>query len=298
MKTASSPVDAASYYGRPILKPPVWEADIPVYFFLGGMAGASSLLALGARLTGNDRLARNATYVNAASLTVSPALLIHDLGRPERFLNMLRVFKITSPMSVGTWIVSASGSAAGGAATLEVLGLAPRLRFAAESGAALLGPFLSTYTAALVTQSVVPIWHEVRRELPFVFAGSSAASAGGAAAILTPALDARPARRLAVAGAALELLATRAMRRRLGPLGRPYEEGLPGTLAKLAEGATLAGGTLMALAGRRRAGAVAAGALLLTGSVAQRFAVVKAGTPSALDPSYVTVPQRARLAGR
>src|SRR5207248_1692869 len=109
-----------SYYGRPIVKEPVWKTEIPTYFFTGGLAGTSASLALAARLAGNDTLARRALWVNAAAITVSPLLLIKDLGRPLRFLNMLRVFKVTSPMSVGTWIVSFSGTATGTAAACEL----------------------------------------------------------------------------------------------------------------------------------------------------------------------------------
>jgi len=284
-----------SYYGRPIIKEPVWKPEIPTYFFTGGLAGGAALLTLGARLSGNDVLARRALAVNTAAITVSPLLLIKDLGRPKLFYNMLRVFKVTSPMSVGTWIVSASGTASGVAAACEVTGLLPRVKRAAEGVAGALAPFLSTYTAALVADSVVPAWHEARRELPFVFAGGSAASAGGAVAALTPSRAAGPARRLAIVGGALELAATKAMEDGLGELvGEPYRTGLGGTLSKGAKAATAAGTALMALAGRRRVGAVAAGALLCTGALLERFAVYHAGKASALDPRYTSVPQRER----
>ena len=106
-------MSADSYYGRPVLKEPVWQPEIPWYFFTGGLAGASSVLELVARLAGNEPLARRSLYVGAAADIVSPALLISDLGRPERFLNMFRVFKVTSPMSVGSWILGVSGGASG-----------------------------------------------------------------------------------------------------------------------------------------------------------------------------------------
>src|SRR5919199_1448328 len=103
--------EARSYYGRPVLKEPVWEWEIPWYFFAGGLAGASSGLSLVARLAGNERLARRALLAALGGATVSPVLLISDLGKPERFYNMLRVVKPTSPMSVGTWVLFASGTA-------------------------------------------------------------------------------------------------------------------------------------------------------------------------------------------
>src|SRR6266513_2447222 len=132
--------DRLSYYGRPIIKEPVWKPEIPLYFFAGGLAGASATLSLGARLTRNEPLARASLFAAAAAVSVSPPLLIKDLGRPARFYNMLRVFKVTSPMSVGTWIVSASGTASGVAAACEMTGLLPRVRAAAQSVSGLLGP--------------------------------------------------------------------------------------------------------------------------------------------------------------
>jgi formate-dependent nitrite reductase membrane component NrfD len=287
--------EAVSYYDRPIVKEPVWKPEIPLYFFTGGTAGAAALLGLGARLAGHEALARRALAVNAVAISVSPALLVKDLGRPKRFYNMLRVFKVTSPMSVGTWVVSASGTSTGIATACELTGLLPRLSRAAETAAGALGPLLSTYTATLVADSVVPAWHEARRELPFVFAGSSAASAGGAVAALSPAAAAGPARRLAILGGALELAAAKVMEDGLGELvGEPYRTGRGGTYSKAAKAATVAGTALMALAGRRRLGACGAGILLCAGSLCQRFAVLHAGKASARDPRYTSLPQRER----
>ena len=245
--------DFRSYYGRPIIKAPIWEPAIPWYFFLGGLAGASAALGLGARMTGNERLARNATFAGAAAVSVSPILLTADLGRPERFYNMFRVVKITSPMSIGTWILGGCGTALGIAGGCEALGILPRVKLAAQTVAGLLGLPLTTYTAALVANTAVPAWHEARRELPFVFAGSAAASAGGAAAIATRPEQAGAARRLAVAGALLELAASKAMEMRLGQLvGEPYRQDAAGRFTRLAKGCTAAGGALVALGGRRR----------------------------------------------
>jgi hypothetical protein len=132
-----------------------------------------------------------------------------------------------------------------------------------------------------------------------VFAGSAAASAGAAAILSTPAADAGPARRLAVAGAALELGAVQAMERRLGALGEPYHQGPAGRLARLAKGCTAAGAGLVVLGGRRRRAVTAAGAVLvLAGSACERWAVYKAGFQSARDPRYIVEPQRARMAAR
>src|SRR4051794_15815294 len=203
--SATSPTDALSYYGRPIIKEPVWQSEIPLYFFTGGLAGASDLLALAPQLSGNPRFRTSALAAATAGVGISPYFLIKDLGRPQRFLNMLRVFKVTSPMSVGTWIFSAESAATSLAVGCQLFGVMPRLRAAAQFVAGLAGPAQATYTGALVAQSVVPAWHEARRELPVLFASSAAASAGGAAAILTPPGSSGPARRLAVIGGAAEL---------------------------------------------------------------------------------------------
>jgi hypothetical protein len=287
----------AGYYGRPVIKPPVWKPEIPWYFWTGGIAGASAVLGQWARLCGNERLATTASRTGAAFDAVSPLLLISDLGRPERFLNMMRVFKVTSPMSVGSWILLASSGASTTGAVLGAIGRLPRLQRAAEAVSAATGAPLATYTAALVANTAVPVWHEARRELPFVFAGSAAASAGAAAAVLAPPLSAGPARRLAVAGAAAANLAAAVMERRLGFVGEPYRVGSAGRFAKLARTASTIGAALLGTAGARsRPAAVAGGALVLGGELARRWAVFRAGFQSAEDPRYTVVPQRERLA--
>ncbi len=282
------------YYGRPIVKPPVWEQEIAWYLFTGGLAGASSTLALGARMTGNDRLARSSTLLATAGLVVSPALLVKDLGRPERFANMLRVVKPSSPMNVGSWLLTAMGGASTVAAACELTGRARRLRTAAELAAGLLGPMLATYTAVLVSDTAVPIWHEARRELPLLFASGAAASAGAAAVIATPSAATGPARRLMLAGAAGELANSFLMERRLGGLARPYHEGRAREHRRVAKAATVAGAVL-GMAGRRRplVGRLGA-ALVLGGAAAERFAVFRAGFQSAADPRYAVESQRAR----
>ncbi|MDQ3861724.1 MAG: polysulfide reductase NrfD [Actinomycetota bacterium] len=292
--------EVRSYYGRAVLKEPVWSREIPWYFFAGGLAGASSNLALVARRTGNDTLARRARIAAVGGAAVSPVLLIMDLGKPERFYNMLRVFKPTSPMSVGTWVLSAFGSTTGLAAAHDLLGIFPRLGRFAEAASALLGLPLATYTAVLIADTSVPVWHEARRELPLVFAASSAATAGAAAAILTPLEDAGPARRLAVGGALLEIGAVEVMKRRLGDfLAEPYEGGEPGRFDKLAKALSGVGAAVTAFAGhKQRMAAVAGGALVLAGAAFERWSIFKAGFLSAGDPKYTVMPQRERLRER
>jgi formate-dependent nitrite reductase membrane component NrfD len=288
-----------SYYGRPILKEPVWQPEIPFYFFFGGIAGASSVLHAGARLTGNERLAKTSLYVGAVADAISPVLLVSDLGRPERALNMFRVFKVTSPMSVGSWILLVSGGASNTAAILELAGKLKPVQRLAELVSAIAGPPLTTYTGTLLADTAIPVWHEARRELPWLFGASASASAGAAATLLIPPEEAGPARRLAVAGVLGELGVMEAMRRRLGFVGEVYEQGAAGTLARVSKVCTAAGAALLARRGRQnRAAAIAGGALVLAGELSLRWSVFRAGFQSARDPRYTVVPQRRRLRER
>jgi formate-dependent nitrite reductase membrane component NrfD len=284
-----------SYYGRPVLAEPVWTWEIPVYFFLGGLGGASAGLGLAADVAGNRKLARTAWATAHGSVVLSPVLLISDLGRPARFLNMLRMFKVTSPMSVGSWLLGVTGTCTGFSASNALLGLFPRISKPARIAGGILGMPVTTYTATLISNTAVPVWHEARRELPFLFAAGAAASAGAAAAMATDPAHAGPARRLAVGGAAAELLAAQLMERRLGPLADAYHADAPHRLTRLGNVLTATGGALLATAGRRRAPAVIGGALTLAGALSERWAVFKAGFASANDPKYTVEPQRERL---
>jgi polysulfide reductase-like protein len=285
----------SSYYGRPVLKEPVWQPEIPWYLFTGGLAGASSVLSLVARLSGNETLARRSLYVGAAAELVSPALLVSDLGRPERALNMLRMFKVTSPMSVGSWILAVSNVSTTTAAALEWAGRLRRVRVGAEAVSGLMGAPLAVYTATLFSNTAIPVWHEGRRELPFLFGSSAVASAGAAAAIVVPTAEAGPARRLALGGVLVENALFQVMEKRLGMLGEPYSKAEAGRHKKVAMACTMGGAALLAGPGRRsRAAAVMGGALVLAGEAALRWSVFKAGFQSARDPKYTVEPQRAR----
>jgi formate-dependent nitrite reductase membrane component NrfD len=289
---------ASSYYGRPILKRPVWKWYIAGYLFSGGLAGGSSLLGFGARRQGDDGLAVRANRTALIALLASLGFLVADLGKPRRFLNMLRVARPTSPMSMGSWLLAAYGPAVGTAVVCDALDLLPVARAMGEAGAAVLGPAVATYTAVLVADTAIPVWHEGRHELPFLFAGGAAASAGAAALLHTPPAEAGAARRMAMAGVVTELVAAEVMQRRLGELGEPYHDGSAAPMARAATVSLTAG--LIALLGARRSrsAAVLAGALVFAGSALERFAVFRAGFDSADDPRYVVEPQRRRLAAR
>jgi hypothetical protein len=292
-------VEFTSYYGRPIIKPPVWKTpEVPLYLFLGGAAGTSSILGALGELTRRPRMARRAHYVAAGGALASVVLLIVDLGRPERFLHMLRVFKPTSPLSVGSYILSPFSALTTATAGLQLLGWFPRLRpLVAALGGVFGGP-MTTYTAVLLANTAVPSWHEAHEELPFVFAGSAMAAGGGITMALAPVDEAGPSRKMAVTGAAIELAVMQRVETGHGIVSEPYHEGKAGRFLKAAKACTAAGAGLTVLAGRTRAGAIASGTLLAAGSLLTRFGVFEAGMASAKDPKYTVVPQRERLAAR
>jgi formate-dependent nitrite reductase membrane component NrfD len=163
-----------TYYDLPLLKPPVWTWEVPVYFFVGGAAGAASVIAAAAQLTGNDeQLVKDARWIALIGATASGPLLISDLGRPERFVNMLRVFKPQSPMSVGVWTLAVFGGATAGAVILpwktakNLSGLA----------AAATGLVMATYTGVLLGVTAIPLWKEHAHFLPVHFGASALGSA-------------------------------------------------------------------------------------------------------------------------
>ncbi len=277
----------------------MWGPAIPSYLFLGGLAGASSVLAAGAQLSGYPELARAAKAGAAGAISLSMAALVHDLGRPARFVNMLRVFKVTSPMSVGTWVLSGYTPLALAAAASALTGNLPRAGLAATLGAGVLGPAVASYTAVLLGDTATPGWHEAHRELPYLFTGSAATAAGGLGLVAVPPRAAAPAARLAVLGAAAELTAERLIDRRIGPAAAAYRTGRAGALLRAGQVLAVAGaaaGAGAALLGRpSRAAAVLAGAALLAGSAVTRFGVFEAGRASARDPKYTVEPQRERL---
>jgi len=298
-----------SYYGRPVLQRPTWKAhNVAGYFFLGGLAAGSSLLAAGGDLTGRPTLRRVGRLTASAALGGSLAALIADLGRPDRFYNMLRVFRPTSPMNMGSWILAAYGPLATVAAVTEaVTGPARNGRTArrialigrvAGLGAAAVAPGLASYTAVILGDTAVPTWHDAHRELPFVFVGSAASAAGGLAMALTPQGELAPARLLAAVGSALELAAGRRLEQRLGTVGEPLRAGRAGGLLRLARALTgagaLVGGTL---GGRSRPAAIGGGLAMLSGSACTRFGLFYAGVAGSQDPRFTVLPQRERLEG-
>jgi DMSO reductase anchor subunit len=292
------PEEFRSYYGLPVINPPVWEArEIAGYFFLGGMAGASSVLAVAAGRDGHRSVVRGAKAAAAGGALLSLAALVKDLGRPMRAINMLRVVKPTSPMSVGTWLLSAYAPSAVAAALSEATGLLPAVGTAASGAAAALGPAVASYTAVLISDTAVPAWHDGRRTMPFVFTASAATAAAGVGLLACDDDAAGPVSRLAAGAAAAELVADQALERPLEPVvAAAYHEGKAGRLLRVARVLTALGGA-GAVAGRRsRAVRIGSGLALLGGSACTRFGIFHAGMASAQDPAATVEPQRARLA--
>jgi hypothetical protein len=294
------PAEFTSYYGRPVINAPVWRSpDIPGYLFLGGLAGGSALLGAGAQLTGRPALATAAKTAAFGAGCLSTAALTHDLGRPARFLNMLRVIKVTSPMSVGSWLLAGFVPAAGVAAASAVSGRLPRIGAAATAGSALLGPAVAAYTAALISDTAVPVWHDGFREMPFVFTGSGAMAAGGLGLLAAPAGQNAPARNLALAGLAVEAAAFERMRRRIGIMvAEPYDTGRGGAYIRAGQALSVLGAAGALLGRRSRAVSALSGAAFLAASMATRWGIFHAGLASAADPKYTVIPQRERLQAR
>jgi formate-dependent nitrite reductase membrane component NrfD len=289
----------ASYYGRPALHAPVWTWEIPVYFFVGGIAGSSGVIAWAARLTGAGlELQRTAIWISLACTVLSAALLILDLGRPARFLHMLRIFKWRSPMSVGVWVLSAFG----GFVTLSVIGvewlsrgsgsaLASVLATLGTWVAAPLGAAVATYTGVLIGATVVPAWNLHRATLPLHF---GVAGFGSAAAVLelwgfqTDALWV-----LGLLAATVETLVGVTIELdRNGAADRALRTGRAGAMLRGA--GLLAGPVSLVL---RLVGATHLAAIsFLVGALISRFGWLEAGRASARDPEAAL--ERASATGR
>jgi formate-dependent nitrite reductase membrane component NrfD len=295
--------EGPSYYGLPLLKEPVWQWYIPAYFFTGGLAGACGVLGAAAQAAGGPGtapLVRRCRLAGTAAIGASVALLIADLGRPARFLNMLRVFRPTSPMNMGTWTITGFGGLSALASASAVLPHPPRALVRAGDlagfGAGLLGLPLVGYTGVLIANTAVPVWQGTRNTLPILFAFSGAVSAGAV-------LQLWPGARGAGAGAVYrfgrlakvaELVVSFALDREAAShaprVARPLHRGASGTMLRAARGLVAASLAVDLLPRPRRLrrgpGLLEAlsGGLALAGTILLRFGIVQAGRASARDP--------------
>ncbi|HEY6991292.1 MAG TPA: NrfD/PsrC family molybdoenzyme membrane anchor subunit [Bryobacteraceae bacterium] len=285
-----------TYYDRPMLKESVWEWAIPLYYYIGGLTGASLVLSAAAQLKQTaalDLLIRRGRRIGFFGCLVSGGLLIYDLGRPSRFLNMLRVFRPTSPMNMGAWILSGAGASATGALFLRDRGFGGL--FGVLAG--VFGVGLSTYTGVLVANSAIPIWQESRKALPVLFGSSALASLGCTFDIFCERPEERRITNLiGNVGRAAELMAGMAMERHASAVprvGRPFKRGLSGLMWRGAAFLTFASLVVSTLPNRSRKSRIAAGLLGTAGSLLLRVTVEHLGAVSARDARASFHQQRA-----
>lgn len=283
IRAAGGPLPEANardgYYGLPLLKKPVWSWEVPVYFFAGGAAGASAMIGVAARISGADgRLVRDARVIAAIGAGLSAPLLIADLGRPERFVNMLRVFKPQSPMSVGAWLLSAFGASAVGSVLLP-----QTFGDVAAIGSAAAGVGMATYTGVLLGATSIPVWSTHASTLPLHFGASATGSA--ISLLELRGHDDAALNLIGIASAIFET-ATGARVELLGNVeSEPLRRGSTGTLTRI--GGVLSGPVplLLRLFGARSGKTRRlAAASTLAGSLITRFAWLAAGRASARDP--------------
>ena len=286
----------------PVMHAAVWTWEVPLYFWLGGLATGSSFVALACDVVGDRDSAVKARRVTLAAALPAAPLLVMDLGRPERFLNMMRIFKPRSPMSMGAWCLAAFSSAAGAAVAADVLGRRRAAR-AAGGATAALGTYLGSYTGVLLASTAVPLWARSRMFLPPIFVCTAAATGAAANRLVLAATGTpvgHPSRdalgTVETAAMAGELMLSSLNERRLGRLGDALRQGEAGRLFKLAKWSARTG---LALRFARRRGGPwvhhAASVLYLLGGLSFRFAWVAAGRASAND--HQAVARMARASG-
>jgi Polysulphide reductase, NrfD len=298
IRPAGAPFPKASpetgYYGIPLLKEPQWTREIPLYFFVGGAAGAAAVVGAIANYTGADpRLVRDARWIAAAGSVISPALLISDLGRPERFLAMMRVFKPQSPMSVGVWTLlgfSAGSSAAAFAGFMrDRYGPSLPLRIlenAGEAASLAFGLPFSNYTGVLIGATAIPVWNRNISDLPIHFAASGLGAATGMLELMGHSRS-RALQALALGAAIFETWEGVRIEGRTHPYLDPLKHGTSGWITRA--GGVLSGPIPIALrvasllSGRNRSSRLRRWAAIssIAGSLVTRYAWIEAGHASA-----------------
>ncbi len=299
--TSVEKTESATYYDRPVIKEPVWIWAVPAYFYVGGAAGAAAVLGAAAQATGSDELrglVRRCRWISAGGTAAGAALLVIDLGRPERFLNMLRVFRPTSAMSAGSWTLAAAGGLSSGAALFaDRRGAARAIGDASGLAAGVVGLSLAGYTAVLLSDTAVPLWRHARRSLPFLFVASAMTSAASMLQTVEMSDEEEKAVRVFdVLGGVAESAAIIAFERdaeRAPRVGEPLRDGLGGSLWWLAKIGSTAGLVLSLLPGRRRGKSLLSAALGTATALSLKFAIFHAGKASSRDPRSTFEPQRA-----
>jgi polysulfide reductase-like protein len=280
------------YYGLPLLKEPQWTKEVPLYFFVGGAAGASAVVATAANwLTQDDELVRSARWVAAAGGLLSPALLTMDLGRPSRFINMLRVFKLQSPMNVGAWTLTAFSSFAAAAAFANLmrqrLDATPVyiIENAAGTLAAATGLVMASYTGVLIGATTIPVWNHHVDTLPAHFAASGLNCATSILELMGHD-DSRALNVLGLAASGYECFEGVKIEAERTRVNEPLQKGLSGAIVRT--GGVLSGPVPFALrlayafTGNRNYRRAAAWSSIV-GSLITRFGWIRAGHASAKD---------------
>jgi len=282
----------------PVIKPPVWTWEVPLYFWFGGIATGSAFVALACDAAGDHRSAAVARKLAVGAIVPGAPLLVLDLGRPKRFLYMLRIFKTRSPMSQGVWSLTAFSSLAGTAVAADLL-RRPRLARWLGGGAAVTGVHLGSYTGVLLAATAIPVWSRSRLFLPPIFVCTATATGAAATRLVLSATGmpvGHPTRNalgtIETVAMGAELALSSINERRLGRYAKPLEEGRPGLQFKLAKRAVQLGLSLRFA--RRRGSWVhhVASVLYLLAGLGFRFAWVGSGRTSALD--HDSVAQSAR----
>lgn len=281
-----------TYYDRPMLQEPVWEWAIPMYYYVGGLAGASLVVGAACQVRGRKkfgRLIRLCRWVGFVGACVSGGLLIYDLGKPSRFFNMLRVFRPTSPMNIGAWILSAVGGTSSMALLLDCReGVLGGIGEAAGYAAGVFGTGLATYTGVLISNTAVPVWQESRTVLPALFGASALLSFGSFFDFLEQNnSEAAITRTIGNIGRLGEFAAARVLQKRANKVprvGRPFRRGVTAFLWHAAEVITVASFVVSVWPKPAKSRRIAAGVLGTLGSLLLRYTVEHAGTVSARDP--------------
>ncbi len=284
----------------PVMKAPVWTWEVPLYFWFGGMAAGASFVGLACDLAGDERSARVARKVALAALVPSPPLLIKDLGRPERFYNMLRIFKPRSPMSMGSWCLTLFGGLAGAAVGADLIGRRKTAR-ALGAGTAVVGGYLGSYTGVLLASTAVPVWARSRLFLGpiFVSTGVLAGAATTRLVLTATGLETgHPTRealgRIESGAMAAELLLSELNRHSLGSLGSVLDDGAGAEWFRRAQWLGRAGLAGRLLHRRFRLAEHFASVCFLGASLCYRFAWVRSGRSSAQDDEAVVRMARGR----
>ncbi|HKW97554.1 MAG TPA: NrfD/PsrC family molybdoenzyme membrane anchor subunit [Bryobacteraceae bacterium] len=296
-----------TYYGQPMLKAPVWSIDVPIYYFLGGAAGAAMTLGAAIQLVSSQRrkelrrLSAICHWTGIIGSTAGAAFLIHDLGKPSRFLYMLRIFRPTSPMNVGTWILSAA--APSGILTgllVNRRGLLGKLGEFTGFISGIFGAALAGYTGVLVANTAIPIWHESRQWMPVLFAASGAASAASVVDLFYDNERGRQITRTFGKTARLaEVVASTRVERAASlvpTVGEPFRRRGPAFLWKTAKVLNVASLALSLAPGRSRRKTTTAALLGAAGAFCLRLAIHYLGNASARNPRASFHLQRAGAA--